>query len=174
MAKILLIEDEAPVREMLLDELTVQGHKVIEAANGEEGLQKFLENEPDLVLCDRAMPGMSGFDVLERIPRRASAIHRRAVHFPDRADRCPRQGRRRPSQPRRLYRKAGGFRDAVVADRNAPQARGLTVTPASPSRAARLRRLIPLSRYGTCRGHRCAPHAGRRKAPRSRCGRLRL
>ena len=67
MAKILLIEDEAPVREMLLDELTVQGHEVIEAANGEEGLQKFLEQEPDLVLCDRAMPGMSGYDVLERI-----------------------------------------------------------------------------------------------------------
>lgn len=67
MAKILLIEDEAPVREMLLDELTVQGHKVVEAANGEEGLQKFLELEPDLVLCDRAMPGMSGYEVLERI-----------------------------------------------------------------------------------------------------------
>lgn len=67
MAKILLIEDEAPVREMLLDELTVQGHKVVEAANGEEGLKKFLELEPDLVLCDRAMPGMSGYDVLERI-----------------------------------------------------------------------------------------------------------
>lgn len=67
MAKILLIEDEAPLREMLLDELTVQGHKVIEAANGEEGLQKFLENEPDIVLCDRAMPGMSGYEVLSRI-----------------------------------------------------------------------------------------------------------
>lgn len=67
MAKILLIEDEAPVREMLLDELTVHGHKVIEAASGEEGLRKFLEIEPDLVLCDRAMPGMSGYDVLERI-----------------------------------------------------------------------------------------------------------
>lgn len=67
MAKILLIEDEAPVREMLLDELTVQGHKVIEAANGEEGLQKLVELEPDLVLCDRAMPGMSGYEVLERV-----------------------------------------------------------------------------------------------------------
>lgn len=67
MAKILVIEDEAPIREMLLDELTVQGHRVVEAANGEEGLKKFLELEPDLVLCDRAMPGMSGFDVLERI-----------------------------------------------------------------------------------------------------------
>ncbi len=67
MAKILLIEDEAPVREMLMDELTVQGHKVFEAYNGEDGLKKFLEMEPDLVLCDRAMPGMSGYDVLERI-----------------------------------------------------------------------------------------------------------
>lgn len=67
MPKILLIEDEAPVREMLIDELTVQGFKVIEAANGEEGLQKFLEIEPDLVVCDRAMPGISGYEVLERI-----------------------------------------------------------------------------------------------------------
>jgi DNA-binding response OmpR family regulator len=67
MAKILLIEDEAPVREMLIDELTVQGYKVIEAANGEEGLKKFLEIEPDVVVCDRAMPGMSGYEVLERV-----------------------------------------------------------------------------------------------------------
>lgn len=67
MATVLLIEDEAPVREMLLDELTVQGHKVVEAANGEEGIKRFLETEPDIVLCDRAMPGLSGYDVLERI-----------------------------------------------------------------------------------------------------------
>jgi DNA-binding response OmpR family regulator len=67
MPKILLIEDEAPLREMLVDELTVQGYEVVEAANGEEGLEKFLEIEPDLVLCDRAMPGMSGYDVLARI-----------------------------------------------------------------------------------------------------------
>jgi CheY-like chemotaxis protein len=67
MAKILLIEDEAAVREMLVDELTEIGHKIFEASNGEEGLKKFLEMEPDLVLCDRAMPGMSGYDVLERI-----------------------------------------------------------------------------------------------------------
>lgn len=67
MTRILLIEDEISVREMLTDELTIQGHEVIEAENGEEGLRKFLETEPDLVLCDRAMPGMSGFDVLERI-----------------------------------------------------------------------------------------------------------
>ncbi len=67
MARILLIEDEPQVREMLLDELTERGHKVIEAANGVEGLQMMVTSEPDLVLCDRAMPGMSGYEVLERI-----------------------------------------------------------------------------------------------------------
>jgi CheY-like chemotaxis protein len=67
MSKILLIEDEAPVREMLVDELTSQGHTVVEAQNGDEGLRKFLETEPDLVLCDRAMPGISGYEVLARI-----------------------------------------------------------------------------------------------------------
>jgi DNA-binding response OmpR family regulator len=66
-SKILLIEDEAPVREMLMDELTEQGHSVLEASNGEDGLKMFLENEPDLVLCDRAMAGMSGYEVLARI-----------------------------------------------------------------------------------------------------------
>lgn len=67
MARILLIEDEPQVREMLLDDLTERGHKVIEAANGVDGLQMMVTGEPDLVLCDRAMPGMSGYEVLERI-----------------------------------------------------------------------------------------------------------
>lgn len=68
--KILLIEDEAAVREMLMDELSIQGYTVVEAANGEEGLKKFLEAPPDMVLCDRAMPGMSGYDVLENIRKK--------------------------------------------------------------------------------------------------------
>lgn len=67
MAKILLIEDEAGVLEMLKDELSVQGHQVSEASNGEEGLKLFLEVKPDLVLCDRDMRGMSGYELLKRI-----------------------------------------------------------------------------------------------------------
>lgn len=67
MVKIVLIEDEEAVREMLVDELSTQGHKVVEAANGEEGLKKIIGEKPDLILCDRAMPGLSGYDVLHRI-----------------------------------------------------------------------------------------------------------
>ncbi len=67
MVKILLVDDEASLREMMVDELTVQGHDVVEASNGEDGLKKFLEHEPDMVLCDRAMPVMSGYDFLSRL-----------------------------------------------------------------------------------------------------------
>ena len=66
-ASIVLIEDEAALRELLVDELKVRGYAVNEAANGEEGLQKILKVKPDLILCDRAMPGMSGYQVLERL-----------------------------------------------------------------------------------------------------------
>ena len=67
MAKILLIEDEVDVLEMLVDELSAQGHETTEATNGEDGLKKILEAPPDLVLCDRDMPGMSGYNLLKRI-----------------------------------------------------------------------------------------------------------
>ena len=67
MAKILLIEDEGEIRELLMDELAAQGHHVIEASNAPDGLEYFLEEAPDLVLCDRAMSGMSGYELLERI-----------------------------------------------------------------------------------------------------------
>lgn len=67
MTNILVIEDEVPIREMLADELAARGYNITEAENGEEGLRKILETEPDLILCDRAMPGMTGFQLLERL-----------------------------------------------------------------------------------------------------------
>ncbi len=64
---ILLIEDEADLCDMLQDELAQAGYKVVTARNGEHGLERIHEIDPDLILCDRAMPRMSGYDLLERI-----------------------------------------------------------------------------------------------------------
>ncbi len=63
----MLIEDETAVREMLIDELQEQGHTVIEAVNGEDGLNQLLANKDrvDIILCDRAMAVMSGYKLLE-------------------------------------------------------------------------------------------------------------
>jgi CheY-like chemotaxis protein len=64
---ILVIEDESELCSILGDELSSQGYKVVVARNGQDGLDKLQEHSPDLIVCDRAMPIMSGYQVLERI-----------------------------------------------------------------------------------------------------------
>ena len=64
---ILVIEDEESLRELLEDELTAIGYKVAAARNGVEGLEKLQDTQPDLIICDRAMPAMTGYELLERI-----------------------------------------------------------------------------------------------------------
>lgn len=65
--KILLIEDEKDVRDLLSEELDASGYHVLMAPNGEEGLKAIIEQDPDLVICDRLMPEMTGFELLERL-----------------------------------------------------------------------------------------------------------
>ena len=64
---ILVIEDEEALCEILQEELTALGYKVTIARNGLEGLSRLQEIEPDLVVCDRNMPSMSGHELLERL-----------------------------------------------------------------------------------------------------------
>lgn len=64
---ILVIEDEAALSELLRDELSSLGYKVTLAANGLEGLDLLQQVEPDLIICDRSMPMMSGSELLERL-----------------------------------------------------------------------------------------------------------
>lgn len=68
MAKtILIIEDERELLNILYDDLSSRGYNVELARNGQEGLDKLQDIEPDLVICDRAMPVMSGYQLLERM-----------------------------------------------------------------------------------------------------------
>jgi len=65
--KILVIDDEEDVRELIRDILTDSGHEVEIAANGINGMQLFKEKEFDLVFTDLGMPGMSGWQVARAI-----------------------------------------------------------------------------------------------------------
>ena len=65
--KILVIDDELPICELLDEFLSYQGFQVTTAINGEEALLKFKENRPQVVLLDIKMPGMDGLEVLRRI-----------------------------------------------------------------------------------------------------------
>jgi CheY-like chemotaxis protein len=65
--RILIVEDEEALCELLKDELSALGYSVYTARNGVEGLELLQEIEPDLIICDRAMPAMTGYELLERI-----------------------------------------------------------------------------------------------------------
>lgn len=64
---ILLAEDDPRLREALTDSLEIQGHQVLQAANGHDALVILEKQQPDLVLSDINMPGLSGLALLERI-----------------------------------------------------------------------------------------------------------
>ncbi|WP_435641728.1 response regulator transcription factor [Micavibrio aeruginosavorus] len=64
---ILVVEDERDLVALLQDELSMQGYKVVAAENGSEGLELLQVYEPDLIICDRMMPAMSGTELLARI-----------------------------------------------------------------------------------------------------------
>jgi DNA-binding response OmpR family regulator len=65
--KILIIEDDRFLRELIKMKLEKEKYTVIEAVDGEEGERKIKEEKPDLVLLDLILPGIDGFEVLSRI-----------------------------------------------------------------------------------------------------------
>jgi DNA-binding response OmpR family regulator len=61
---ILIIEDEIYLRELMEDELSSMGFRVICAGDGQDGLDKIHDDQPDLIICDRMMPSMTGSELL--------------------------------------------------------------------------------------------------------------
>ena len=66
-AKILLVDDEQKVLELIAYRLKLLGYDVITANDGEEAITKFESESPDLIILDVAMPGIDGLTVCTRI-----------------------------------------------------------------------------------------------------------
>lgn len=66
MAKILIIDDEARLRETICELLSYAGYDVLDAQDGMEGLEKVEEFLPDLILCDIMMPILDGYGFMEK------------------------------------------------------------------------------------------------------------
>jgi CheY-like chemotaxis protein len=79
MARILIIEDDEPVRTMLGLTLAHFGHSVIEARDGEEGLMLFRNNETDLVITDIVMPEKEGLEVLMTLRKKYPPVKMIAI-----------------------------------------------------------------------------------------------
>ncbi|MDL2283499.1 sigma 54-interacting transcriptional regulator, partial [Odoribacter sp. OttesenSCG-928-G04] len=67
MPKILIIDDERSIRNSLKEILSFEGHEVVLAENGMEGLVAVKNEKPEVIFCDIKMPQMEGIEVLERI-----------------------------------------------------------------------------------------------------------
>lgn len=67
--RLLLIEDEAPLRTAVRDALTDEGWRVITAADGADGLEKVLREKPDVLILDIMMPKLDGYSLCRELRR---------------------------------------------------------------------------------------------------------
>jgi DNA-binding response OmpR family regulator len=67
MAKILVVEDETQIADMISFKLSNAGHKVVRAPDGEQAMIVANKEMPDLILLDVMMPGLGGVEVLRRL-----------------------------------------------------------------------------------------------------------
>ena len=67
MARILVVEDDHVIRELLVVNLTMEGHEPITAVDGAEALVMIEDERPDVVLLDMMLPGVDGWDVTARV-----------------------------------------------------------------------------------------------------------
>src|SRR5215472_5108602 len=72
--RILVVEDELPMRTALQDVLAAEGYRVLTAADGESGLQRALKEKPGLILLDIMMPKLDGYAVCAELRRLANPV----------------------------------------------------------------------------------------------------
>ena len=67
MKNILIIEDDAFLRDLIAKKLSSSGFRISEAIDGETGIKKIKDEKPDLILLDLLLPNMDGFELLSKI-----------------------------------------------------------------------------------------------------------
>lgn len=68
--KILIVDDNQDSRELVVKILKARGYQTIEAVDGEEALEKAVAERPDLILMDRSLPKIDGYEVTRRLKGR--------------------------------------------------------------------------------------------------------
>ena len=102
-AKLLVVDDEFNILELLATSLRFAGFEVVTAGNGREALEKAHAETPDLIVLDVMMPGMDGFEVTRRLRENGTTTPRA---LPDRKGRHRGQGDRSGCRRRRLRHQA--------------------------------------------------------------------
>lgn len=74
MARILVVDDNDQLRELLRFDLESRGHELFEAADSIDGLLMYRRHNPDIVICDIFMPGISGTALIRELKRTAPEV----------------------------------------------------------------------------------------------------
>lgn len=85
MSLVLIIDDDAQFRTMVRRLLEAEGHSVIEAENGNEGIEKFRSQSPDMIVTDMIMPERSGIETIMQIREESPTMRIVAVSGGDMA-----------------------------------------------------------------------------------------
>jgi|LGVE01.1.fsa_nt_gb two-component system cell cycle response regulator DivK len=73
--KLLIVEDNQDSRELVIKILKNRDYQIIEAVDGEEGLEKAIAEQPDIILLDIALPKMGGYEVAKNLRLREEFKH---------------------------------------------------------------------------------------------------
>lgn len=74
MTKVLIVEDEKELAEILVEYLAVEGFAATAAFDGEEGMTKFAELNPDIIILDIMLPKMNGIELCKKIREKSDAL----------------------------------------------------------------------------------------------------
>ncbi len=79
MARILLIDDEQQIRDLLKEVLEQNGHEVIECCKGTEGVRQYKQSLFNLVIMDMLLPDKQGFEILKELKQHHSQVNVLAI-----------------------------------------------------------------------------------------------
>ena len=126
MSKIMVVEDDASLREIYSIRITAEGYEVVSAGDGEEALAVAVREKPDLILSDVMMPKISGFDMLDILRSTPETASIKVVMMTALSAEDQRQRGERLGADRYLVKSQVGIEDVintiheVLGDRAAP------------------------------------------------------
>ena len=138
MSKVMVVEDDASLREIYSIRITAEGYEVVSAGDGEEALAVAVREKPDLILSDVMMPKISGFDMLDILRSTPETANIKVVMMTALSAEDQRQRGERLGADRYLVKSQVGIEDVintiheVLGDRAAPAP---VESPAAPAGA---------------------------------------
>lgn len=115
MTKIMVVEDDAALREIYSIRITAEGYEVVSAGDGEEALAMAVREKPTLILSDVMMPKISGFDMLDILRATPETANIKVVMMTALSSDDQRQRGERLGADRYLVKSQVGIEDVVNA-----------------------------------------------------------